>query len=133
MSKSIQELEAEIRKVEETRQQLQNTQKTREHLEVEKPQILAELQKIGETLSRLLPEIIESNPYLTKEAAAELINRIDDQSLNYEKILVTLTKALTDFAEFTSKYDKELRANELQREREKKSLDLLDSILQQYI
>lgn len=106
---------------------------------VERQSVKAELQSLNETLQTIL----EANPILsreatltlrnsilTREAADQFIKKFEDLRREDQDLIVKYLTAVTkSIALFVQRYQQEIEKMTAHREREKQTLDLLDSVL----
>lgn len=95
-----------------------------------KPEVVKELRTLSESLQRL----VDTNPRtLTKEAAAEFINRLANmRSEDLATIVGYLDKVTRKITDFLAEWSGELDKQAKHREREKETLDQLDRVLKNY-
>jgi ABC-type transporter Mla subunit MlaD len=129
VEEELDELEKEAKAVAEDAAKA--TQKTAALAEFKsnKPAVIHALEQLSESLARL----VDNNPLLTKDSAAEFIRKFESFRSEDQGIIVDyLTKVTSNIVAFVDKYNGELAAMAKHRERVEQTLKLVDEVLNQY-
>lgn len=127
------ELEKEAAAIAKAAKDSSDRTKTGSEIIENRAQVLVALEKISNTLSELLPAVLGSNPFLTKEAASQFIEKFEEYRREDQAIL---TKYLEDMIgnvnAFIAHYEAELAKQVAHRKKESDFLDLAKQVLSRY-
>jgi len=133
----LKELEKEAEAIAKAAKESSDRTKTGSEIIENRAQVLVTLEKISKALAELLPAVLGSNPFLTKEASNTFIEKFEERARTYrQEDQTTLGKYLEDtigkINAFIAHYEAELKKQATQRQKESDFLDMAKQVLARY-